>query len=1198
MGSTPKAYDSLASDSGSTGTVRFEMRRESDGLLLGGLDDVPLDAVRAHSAYCRTMLDSSFRDAREAYRTGTVAINLPDRSALCTIAEKDPEGAVRLVRWIIYVLVHEDSGLCFVHNDPALLDMADRRGRGARDMAQSKVQFLVDRVSNAKGFVCSADCSTPADKHAFPWVHFLAYDRTRSGDSDIWGGLLDKSHFVGYGPRQFFTICINAISINQLIAVWDVFVFLDAMFCIARHAVTLRALLSRMWHQYTVVRGMTGMFAPPDPYVMLDLYACQLSSGVHARFDPRDAEQEHAHNLYARRVCASGMPHVDKEPTKDYLTHIDGDDIDAIDPANAVPRDGEERDPLLAAPRHLPDMRHTLFDVDRIWHRTCAGSSDGHLQNHAGSSAKDCGACDTHSATMNAYAAYGWRVVEAADKVRTTHSHRCLLANAQPGLLSTVVATIMRDWYQPLTAASPFLASPTAFGFCNVLDSAAPARFLVAVDATPDNRDESDGAPPSASEMPCFVGDHDLFCSSLEHDFGQVWTAVQQCLVECGANIVLAGGSVVNAMQAPFLRHHTPSSDLDLWVVGGSETARRGAFDHAVAILFDALSIERGWMARIQGSVVTFHNNSGYGDGSKDGHHGPTTVATVQLIYTDSINAVQVIGNFDLSHACAFYDPKRRAVWASWACALAMVTRTTEPLTGAHLKSERLDKARRKGFEPIVPSMPADGMTESEPTTKHYQEHDEHVLEQEIAQLVESAHSHCGVGNLHAMPQWKRWLHDRAMWPVIHRALYCDLHNHYPEDRPVLVQDPLVQQEVIVPITRDEEKGDQHVQVHDTTLNGPSAPAQGEFVAKRRRVHQKGAQSCAAFGSLDGYESAPSVCAAFTYRPIRTGRAWPRNDHRSATESSLAVDTRGSSLAFHPLPNVSTLGEGGIKRKSSSDLSTAAEQTMPADVPLEDEQEEVEGLRRHTTFEVQDTPKGKKIRVTLLYPEKVARAALPFMRMISRPSCEACNTLFRCGQNRDTWRCTACKAIQDRIPFARHVTLHASMAIYPTDGALSVRDRRIQREKQAHEFMAQLRGVQESLHQMTLSFVDKTAPSAAATGDRSTGERHLVSWKTPMTDTVYRWRDCLSKGTIRAACYSWTLVRDAVTGRDIDMADVQEGAFLTGHIAADRVTLRRGGSKKTKATSRFVASGLVAYPPSLQQIVGALHVALSQHSVL
>ena len=95
--------------------------------------------------------------------------------------------------------------------------------------------------------------------------------------------------------------------------------------------------------------------------------------------------------------------------------------------------------------------------------------------------------------------------------------------------------------------------------------------------------------------------------------------------------------------------------------------------------------------------------NDDDGDDGKDA--GPSTVtdaaakadvATIQVIYTDCATADAVVADFDMTHACAYYDGS--AVTASWACVWACVSRTTEPLPGIVPTQARIGKASAKGF--------------------------------------------------------------------------------------------------------------------------------------------------------------------------------------------------------------------------------------------------------------------------------------------------------------------------------------------------------------------------------------------------------------------------------------------------------------------------------------------------------------------
>nr|UMO80045.1 hypothetical protein [Pandoravirus aubagnensis] len=193
------------------------------------------------------------------------------------------------------------------------------------------------------------------------------------------------------------------------------------------------------------------------------------------------------------------------------------------------------------------------------------------------------------------------------------------------------------------------------------------------------------------------------------------------------ASIILAGGSVVNALQSQGLCHHLDSSDLDLWVVGPDPEARRATFDRVVSWIFSQLPDDR-CKARVRFSIVTITINdcdSGVDDDLADDMCPDSDEATsspkreyIQVIMTDAHTPDALVGGFDMAHACAWFDGMR--VGATWDCLRAIATRTTRPLPGVRPVISRYDKAKRKGF---IPTWDRSESPECDPSWSYDDEH-------------------------------------------------------------------------------------------------------------------------------------------------------------------------------------------------------------------------------------------------------------------------------------------------------------------------------------------------------------------------------------------------------------------------------------------------------------------------------------------
>ncbi|AGO83059.1 hypothetical protein pdul_cds_845 [Pandoravirus dulcis] len=362
------------------------------------------------------------------------------------------------------------------------------------------------------------------------------------------------------------------------------------------------------------------------------------------------------------------------------------------------------------------DLHAGLFSVDSVWSAPPkeAEADDGHADEGGDR-------CDTHMRVdLAAYVACGAALLEAAHRVVESDigASPCAgvlldVVQCTPGLLAAATADAMSDWFAPLAPMRALLNAPFALSACRVLS---PMGTLF----------ETTRTDPAGAAVPCFAPSHEAFVAALAAD--------SPCLVDAilstgvlGPGAVLAGGAVVNAMQSPTLRHRLDDSDVDMWIVGGDEHHRRRTFARVIGALFDALP---GARVTVRGSVVTFVIDDGDDNNTdrdstapsgSDGHEqdgGRRAAETLQVIYTDVQTAHDVIDDFDMTHACAYYDGTD--VCASWACVWTVVSRMTVALPGITPNPRRIARAAAKGFAFAPPASgtevaahPADTGTET-----------------------------------------------------------------------------------------------------------------------------------------------------------------------------------------------------------------------------------------------------------------------------------------------------------------------------------------------------------------------------------------------------------------------------------------------------------------------------------------------------
>jgi len=185
------------------------------------------------------------------------------------------------------------------------------------------------------------------------------------------------------------------------------------------------------------------------------------------------------------------------------------------------------------------------------------------------------------------------------------------------------------------------------------------------------------------------------------------------------AKVVLAGGSVVNAIQADDLRRQLNTADLDLWIVGSTVRDRMTMLCALVAWFFDVFcpplykcrvrirdSVIDVWVISLEVPDARLGSSSSSSSSTSSSplrggrEMGGEKVEKVQIIMTPHESIEAVVDGFDASHACAAYDGVKVDVW--WPCMQALVTRHAVPLSQSFTPSTmRYDKAARKAFHPM-----------------------------------------------------------------------------------------------------------------------------------------------------------------------------------------------------------------------------------------------------------------------------------------------------------------------------------------------------------------------------------------------------------------------------------------------------------------------------------------------------------------
>lgn len=343
----------------------------------------------------------------------------------------------------------------------------------------------------------------------------------------------------------------------------------------------------------------------------------------------------------------------------------------------------------------LPRPRRLVFDASRFWERACA-----HVADRDGDDQPLCRRgdareplCRRQAWRVRLYQGLGEALVETArapplndlnDPASVESALAWVCGRDDDGqVTSLALALALRDWSRPLFPIEYAIGNA-----CTLFDP-----FVLPSDI------EAAGSP----DRPAFVSGRGAFERALVETFPVFGPLVVRDGLLSGGGVVLAGGSVVDAMQAPHLR--APRGDLDLWIYGSDDAHRRKVFAKMAETIFATVP---GCRCVVSGSVASFRapssplsdanvdNKSGEGTGDQ-GH-----AETLQIVYSDCRSAAQVVAGFDMGHVCAYYDG--RSVRATAECVWSIVSRASRPLPGIVPRADRLAKARRKGFDALAPS--------------------------------------------------------------------------------------------------------------------------------------------------------------------------------------------------------------------------------------------------------------------------------------------------------------------------------------------------------------------------------------------------------------------------------------------------------------------------------------------------------------
>nr|UMO78993.1 hypothetical protein [Pandoravirus belohorizontensis] len=345
----------------------------------------------------------------------------------------------------------------------------------------------------------------------------------------------------------------------------------------------------------------------------------------------------------------------------------------------------------------LPRPRRLVFDVSRFWERACAHATDRDDDDQPLCRRGDAREplCRRQAWRVRLYQGLGEALVEAArappsndpdDPASVESALAWVCGRHDDGqIASLALALALRDWSRPLFPVEYAIGNG-----CTLLDPFVLPSNIEAV---------------GFADRPALVPGRGAFERALVETFPVFGPLVVRDGILRGGGVVLAGGSVVDAMQVSHLR--AARGDLDLWIYGSDDAHRRHVFAKMAETIFAAVP---GCRCVVSGSVASFHAplssvttadaaNKGIertGDGA-DGAHAET----LQIVYTDCRSAAQVVAGFDMGHACAYYDG--RSVRAMAECVWSIVARASRPLPGIVPRADRLAKARRKGFDTLAP---------------------------------------------------------------------------------------------------------------------------------------------------------------------------------------------------------------------------------------------------------------------------------------------------------------------------------------------------------------------------------------------------------------------------------------------------------------------------------------------------------------
>jgi len=228
-----------------------------------------------------------------------------------------------------------------------------------------------------------------------------------------------------------------------------------------------------------------------------------------------------------------------------------------------------------------------------------------------------------------------WLVSAAAAAVHNSFTRQMLHPARTPTyqegrrVVACALADALHDWYVPLMGIRPLMSDrPTWLGVCDVIeygqffnlcapgqsrrsqrqkrtDAAGPSCAHDAREKSPTTTTSEDTQRRETTEFePVWVDSHESFIRALEKRFPTAWPAVRHVLrMTSPQSIVLAGGSVMAAIQEEPYRVWLPGSDLDLWIMAPDDVALIDTLRHVLTLLVPRL---RRWTLKTTPSVLTF----------------------------------------------------------------------------------------------------------------------------------------------------------------------------------------------------------------------------------------------------------------------------------------------------------------------------------------------------------------------------------------------------------------------------------------------------------------------------------------------------------------------------------------------------------------------------------------------------------------